>query len=116
MAPPSHVTVLGAGLTGLTTAYRLSTRLPSTKITLIDSASRTGGWINSQSHHLTLPDDVFSSCSSSSLPSSSHPGKATRSGDVVIESGPRSIRPRGSPGAAGMLKLVRQSIPYSSTS
>ena len=96
MIPPKHVTILGAGLTGLTTAYRLTTHLPQTKITLIDSANRVGGWIDSASIRIS---------SKSSGGEDSEKEKAA--GEVITESGPRSIRPRGGPGAAGMLKMVR---------
>jgi len=97
MIPPKHVTVLGGGLTGLTTAYRLTTHLPATKVTLIDSAKRTGGWIDSVSRKVSVP----------STQGDENEKRRIVEGDVVTESGPRSIRPRGSPGAAGMLQLVR---------
>jgi hypothetical protein len=96
MIPPKHVTILGAGLTGLTTAYRLTTQLPQTKVTLIDSAQRVGGWIESSSIRI-----------SSRSSNGDDREKEKAAGEVITESGPRSIRPRGSPGAAGMLKLVR---------
>lgn len=90
MPPPSslsHITILGAGLSGLTAAYRLSQQCPTTRITLLDSADRIGGWIKSTKYRLQVDN-------------------GRREGDVYLESGPRSIRPKGSPGAAGMLKLV----------
>lgn len=101
MIPPKHVTILGAGLTGLTTAYRLTTRMPGTKVTLIDSAKRTGGWVDSTQQKIAMPGNLSD-------------GKGME-GEVVTESGPRSIRPRGSPGAAGMLKLVRRADPPART-
>lgn len=90
MAPPQHVTILGAGLTGLVTAFRLSQAIPSAKITLIDKAERAGGWVGSTRHSVAFKDQD---------------GQDVE-GEVTLESGPRSIRPRGSAGAAGMLKLV----------
>ena len=82
--PPKHVTVIGGGLTGLTTAFKLSRQLPKTsKIVIVEKEDRIGGWIGSTKH--TLADGH---------------------GDIVLESGPRSIRPRGGPGAVRMLKLV----------
>lgn len=85
MAPPQHVTILGAGLSGLTAAYRLSGSCPGTRVTLLDSADRTGGWIRSTRYEVRNGEEE---------------------GEVYLESGPRSIRPKGSPGAAGMLRLV----------
>ncbi|RCI11489.1 hypothetical protein L249_7297 [Ophiocordyceps polyrhachis-furcata BCC 54312] len=41
-----RIAVIGGGLTGLTTAYRLAKQQPrSTKITLYEASSRLGGWI-----------------------------------------------------------------------
>ncbi|KAK8853421.1 protoporphyrinogen oxidase [Kwoniella newhampshirensis] len=91
--PPSHITVLGAGLTGLSTAFHLSRHLPRTsKINLIEGSSRLGGWIDSRDHLVGFKD-----------PSSGE----MREGKVVLETGPRSIRPRGSRGAASMLRMLR---------
>ncbi|KAF4989718.1 hypothetical protein FGRMN_8933 [Fusarium graminum] len=45
-AKDAKIAVLGGGLTGLTTAYYLAKKLPSTtKITLYESSDRLGGWI-----------------------------------------------------------------------
>lgn len=90
-APPKHITILGGGLSGLSTAYHLSRTLPaSTKISLVEGTSRVGGWIDSQKHEVGFRD---------------REGQM-REGVVGIETGPRSIRPRGSRGAASMLKMV----------
>lgn len=90
-APPKHITILGGGLSGLSTAYHLSRTLPaSTKISLVEGTSRVGGWIDSQKHEVGFRD---------------REGQV-REGVVGIETGPRSIRPRGSRGAASMLKMV----------
>lgn len=89
--PPKHITILGGGLSGLSTAYHLSRVLPaSTKISLVEGTSRVGGWIDSQKHELGFKDQRGQ----------------MREGVVGIETGPRSIRPRGSRGAASMLKMV----------
>ena len=85
-----HITVLGAGLTGLYTAYRLSSS-PDIRVTLLDTASRVGGWVDSRNHPVKFHN----------------PEGELIEGEVTLESGPRSIRPKGSRGAAGMLKLVR---------
>ncbi|ORY31609.1 hypothetical protein BCR39DRAFT_493622 [Naematelia encephala] len=91
---PSHVTILGAGLTGLTAAYRLisSPLLPSsTRITLVDSSRHIGGWVDSTRHAVGFKGQD---------------GEMIE-GELVLEGGPRSIRPRGSRGAPNMLRLIR---------
>lgn len=51
----ANVAVLGGGLTGLTTAYYLAKKLPSTaKITLYEASERLGGWIRTDK----VPVDV----------------------------------------------------------
>ncbi|KAI5294927.1 oxygen-dependent protoporphyrinogen oxidase, partial [Ascosphaera pollenicola] len=42
-----HVAVIGGGITGLTTAYRLSED-PRTHVTLYEKANRLGGWLQSE--------------------------------------------------------------------
>jgi len=42
------VAVLGGGLTGLTTAYYLTLFLPAAHITVYESSSRLGGWIDTE--------------------------------------------------------------------
>ncbi|WWC91911.1 protoporphyrinogen oxidase [Kwoniella dendrophila CBS 6074] len=102
MTIPKRITILGGGLSGLTAAYRLSSpssiisknKLPSIKpeITLIESSDRIGGWVNSTEHEIEF----------------NHPFTNKHlKGKCLIESGPRSIRPRGSKGALGMLKLLK---------
>lgn len=46
--PPRSIAVLGGGLTGLVTAYRLARLLPASKITLYESSSRLGGWVDTE--------------------------------------------------------------------
>ncbi|KAJ7064740.1 hypothetical protein C8F01DRAFT_1054175 [Mycena amicta] len=67
--PPHHVAVLGGGLTGLSSAFHLSRRFPSSVVTLIDKNKRLGGWA-SNTERVKLPN-----------------------GSVVLEGGPRSLRP-----------------------
>lgn len=93
-----HVTVLGAGLTGLYTAYRLSSS-PDIRVTLLETASRVGGWVDSRNHPVKFKNAE---------------GQLIE-GEVTLESGPRSIRPKGSRGAAGMLRLVCQTVTESRT-
>lgn len=67
----ANVAVLGGGLTGLTTAYYLAKKLPSTaKITLYEGSERLGGWIRTEK----VPVDVDG-----------------KKGVVSFERGPRSL-------------------------
>jgi oxygen-dependent protoporphyrinogen oxidase len=122
MPPINNITILGGGLTGLTLAYRLSRLIPTlpalaqtpgaalerhtgahrdTKITLIEKSPRIGGWVNSSNEVVKVPKSFDK-------------GKGReQQGDeemidvkIALEAGPRSIRPKGSAGAAYMLKLV----------
>lgn len=84
LATPDHgvtnVAVLGAGISGLASAYFLSRKLPQAKIVIYEKSSRVGGWVSS-----TFVD--------------------VGSGRIVMEQGPRSLRPN-SPSAKVTLQLV----------
>lgn len=114
MPPINDITILGGGLTGLTLAYRLSRLLQTlpvltsqsqhaqahrdTKITLLEKSGRAGGWVNSSSRVVQVPRT-----------SETQDGEKIEevvNVDITLEAGPRSIRPKGSIGAAYMLKLV----------
>lgn len=109
MAPLHNITILGGGLTGLTTAYRLSRVLATlpplpqgdheqhkgahrdTKVRLLEKSNRIGGWVHSSPWIVKVPQK----------------GEAEpKEVEIMLEAGPRSIRPKGSIGAAYMLKLV----------
>ncbi|KAJ7691579.1 hypothetical protein B0H17DRAFT_1062953 [Mycena rosella] len=69
--PPKHIAILGGGLTGLSSAFHLSRRFPSSTITIIDKNKRLGGWASS-TERVQLPG-----------------GR----GSVILEGGPRTLRP-----------------------
>ena len=76
------VAVLGGGITGLASAFYLSSTAPDTKVTLYESGPRLGGWLHSTSV------DVGN-------------------GKVVFEQGPRNLRP-SMPNGWLTLDLVRE--------
>ena len=77
-----EVAVLGGGITGLSTAFNITTCLPDTKITIYEAGSRLGGWMNSETVHV---DD----------------------GEVLFEWGPRTLRPAlNQPSGASTIDLV----------
>jgi len=78
---PTQIAILGGGLTGLSSAYHLSRRFPNAKITLLEKRGRLGGWVRSE--RVELPQGH---------------------GSVVLEAGPRSLRPN----SKAVLELVRQ--------
>ncbi|KAF8929669.1 oxygen-dependent protoporphyrinogen oxidase [Dissophora ornata] len=74
MSPRTHIAVLGGGISGLSTAWYLARTAPSNvAITLLEGTRRTGGWLHSD--RVNDPQ---------------HPG-----GSVLLERGPRSLRPQG---------------------
>ncbi|PWY98749.1 Protoporphyrinogen oxidase [Testicularia cyperi] len=87
------IAVLGGGISGLTSAYRLSQKLPRDRydIVLLEKKPRLGGWI--QSERVQLPSVSTKEPSTASL-------------TALIEKGPRSIRPAGYSGLM-MLELLQ---------
>ncbi|KAJ3974356.1 hypothetical protein EV361DRAFT_650505 [Lentinula raphanica] len=77
-----HIVVLGGGLTGLSSAFHLSHRFPESFITLIEKTSRFGGWISSERVQVRDEDG--------------------RSAEILLESGPRTLRPN----AKSVLELI----------
>ncbi|KAF7790522.1 hypothetical protein EIP86_001478 [Pleurotus ostreatoroseus] len=75
MPPPTSIGILGGGLTGLSSAFHLSRRFPSTSITLLESSPRLGGWVHSE--RVDVRDTQ---------------GNEAR---VLLERGPRTLRPNG---------------------
>src|SRR5882724_9911583 len=81
---PSNITILGGGITGLSSAFHLSRKLPSSRITLLEQTSRLGGWIRSKRINFSIPGgDV---------------------GSALLELGPRTLRPQ----SKGLLEMARQ--------
>ena len=64
----TDIAVLGGGITGLASAYYLSSLLPDAKITLFEASTRLGGWLHSKQVNVG-------------------------NGKVVFEQGPRNLRP-----------------------
>lgn len=74
-----HVAVLGAGLSGLSTAFHLSRLRPNVRITLVEKQKTSGGWVRST--RVPLPNGL---------------------GSAVLEAGPRTLRPN----APSLLELI----------
>lgn len=83
--PPSSVVILGGGLTGLSSAFHLARRFPSTRIILLERQKVLGGWVQSKRVTLNVPNG----------------GQA----ELLIEAGPRTLRPTGK----SVLELVSRS-------
>ncbi|PWN19878.1 Protoporphyrinogen oxidase [Microstroma glucosiphilum] len=84
--PRLPIAVVGGGVAGLTAALQLSRRLPpDRRIILYEAQQRLGGWIES---------DVVE-----------FEGRQSGAGSVVLEGGPRSIRPKGLSGWT-MVELI----------
>ncbi|KAF8633513.1 hypothetical protein AX15_001419 [Amanita polypyramis BW_CC] len=71
-----HFVVLGGGITGLSSAFHLSRRFPNASITIVEKEDRLGGWIKSERASVRANDN--DSC---------------KEGSVVLEAGPRTLRP-----------------------
>ncbi|EGO03896.1 hypothetical protein SERLA73DRAFT_165460 [Serpula lacrymans var. lacrymans S7.3] len=79
---PAHIAILGGGLTGLSSAFHLSRRFPNSLITLLDKETRLGGWARTKRIQVKGADG--------------------KEGIVVIEAGPRTLRPN----AKSVLELI----------
>ncbi|KAF8810047.1 protoporphyrinogen oxidase [Phlegmacium glaucopus] len=67
--PPKSIAVLGGGLTGLSSAFHLSRRFPTAKVTVIEKQARLGGWVRSE--RIKIREDA----------------------SMLLEAGPRTLRP-----------------------
>lgn len=77
----SGIAILGGGITGLASAHYLVRELPNTNITIYEGSDRMGGWLRSKRF------DV-------------------KGGQILFESGPRTLRPEGSVAGLTTLELV----------
>ncbi|KAG9326651.1 hypothetical protein KVV02_006162 [Mortierella alpina] len=85
MSPRTHIAVIGGGISGLSTAWYLARTAPSNvSITLLEGTRRVGGWLQSDREK-----------------DPRHPG-----GSLLLERGPRSLRPQGISGL-NTLEMVR---------
>lgn len=88
---PSHVVILGGGITGLSAAFHLARKHPTVQITLLEKSARFGGWVRSERVNVYDSDG--------------------NRGSVLLEAGPRTIRPN----AKSVLQLVRTPLSSSRT-
>jgi protoporphyrinogen/coproporphyrinogen III oxidase len=80
---PAKITILGGGITGLSAAFHLSRKFPSSRITLLEKSDRLGGWVHSKRVQFPVPGgDV---------------------GSAVLELGPRTMRPQ----SKALLEMAR---------
>ena len=76
-----HIAILGGGITGLSAAYYITRELPRAKVTIYEAADRLGGWLQSRSVNIG-------------------------NGNIVLESGPRTLRPH-TPSGLTTVEMVR---------
>ena len=75
---PKNIAVLGGGFSGLSSAFHLSRRFPTSKVTLIEKQTRLGGWVRSE--RVNIKENV----------------------SILLEAGPRTLRPN----SKSVLELV----------
>ncbi|KAF8586608.1 Protoporphyrinogen oxidase [Ramaria rubella] len=81
---PSKITIIGGGITGLSAAFHLSRKFPSSSITLLERSNRLGGWVQSKRVQFPIPGGDI--------------------GNVSLESGPRTLRPQ----SKALLEMAHQ--------
>jgi protoporphyrinogen oxidase len=80
--PPTHVGVIGGGISGLAASFHLARKLPGTRITLFEKSKHLGGWLKSE--RIEIEGE-----------------------NVVVEAGPRTLRPN----SLALLELVSHPLP-----
>lgn len=85
MPIPTHIAILGGGLTGLSSAFHLSRRFPKSLVTLIEKQLKVGGWVRSERVEVQFQN---------------------RTETIVLEGGPRTLRPN----AKSILELARSTF------
>ncbi|KIP04479.1 hypothetical protein PHLGIDRAFT_120646, partial [Phlebiopsis gigantea 11061_1 CR5-6] len=73
MPLPTRISVIGGGLSGLSSAFHLSRRFPSAQVTLVEQSPRLGGWVHSE--RVQVRDE------------------SGNEAGILLERGPRTLRP-----------------------
>lgn len=73
MPLPTRISVIGGGLSGLSSAFHLSRRFPSAQVTLVEQSPRLGGWVHSE--RVEVRDE------------------SGNEAGILLERGPRTLRP-----------------------
>lgn len=89
MPPPARISVIGGGLTGLSSTFHLARRFPAAKVTLLEQSPRLGGWVYSERVQVR--------------------GGSGNEAGILLERGPRTLRPN----SKAVLELVRFILFYS---
>ncbi|KAJ3365486.1 oxygen-dependent protoporphyrinogen oxidase [Allomyces javanicus] len=97
MAAAPRIAVVGGGISGLASAYYIKTALPRAKITVLEASPRVGGWIRSTK--VALPSRTGSKDSNKQ-----------NDGPIVLEEGPRTLRPVGLQGALTLDLIQRAGL------
>lgn len=98
MPQPTRIAILGGGLSGLSAAFHAARRFPRAQVVLFERNSRVGGWVRSQRVEVEAPVASGSSVISG----------RTAKASVLLESGPRTLRPGVDGSGRAVLELVRR--------
>lgn len=89
-AYPENIAVLGAGISGLASAYFVAKEYPKSRITVYEAGQKPGGWVSSKRV------------------------RAPGGGDVLFEYGPRTLRQVDAKVTAKMVGTCRIQPKYTS--
>jgi oxygen-dependent protoporphyrinogen oxidase len=95
MAPPTRIAVIGGGLTGLSAAFHAARRFPRAQVVLFERNQRIGGWV--RSHRVEVEAPAAS-------------GSENVKASILLECGPRTLRPAVDGSGRAVLELVRGSL------